>query len=1518
MRKLRTIALYLLIALPLLLVLIGVLTQTQVFRDRLRSIALSQLDSLLNAEVYLGELRGNLITGFSIDTVLVDVDGRRLLSIERIDLAYNLLGLPGKTISMKNVSLIRPSLTLFRPAGGSWNLSRMIRPRPGDTSATAPFAWLMNLEKLRIEGGTLRLIDSASLSSEDHSPPPAGSLEYHDVDVRNISLDLSASLSRDRKRAVISSCSFQVMGPDIRMRDFGGTFTVTPGGVRVDSMHLVTARTSLLLSASMDDVDLLGGIELVRLKNCATRISLTAQPVDLDELKECLPAVDFLTGKAALRLEGDGPFGTLAVRKLDLRVGSTSLFIRGTVTNLHDPRRLLLGVRINESTIAPQDIPALMPPFQIPDFSSLGPATLNLEFDGSPVDFRTKFLLETSAGRVQSSDVSLKIGGSSTLAYEGEVGFLGVDLSRILGDARLPSRLNGSARARGRGVRFGQFASSVDIQLDSSVFRGLPVRDTRVVADAVGRKIAARGVLALGEMRAQLHADLTQPADDVPSFHLDGDITSLDLQHILHDTTYSSDLTMKLVGDGTGSTWKTLNGALAMDISSSRFRDYTVTDGNFRLSLDQADSLDKQLHFESNIADLTLTGEFDLEGLAALLPFEAGNLSAAIGERISAVQSSVVIDVDRAALERAGLAIAASPPHLDARFVLSVKDLEPISIAAGTRTFNGSGLFTGTLRGGYDELALTGELVVDDFFYGSAEAGIMVEDGRVLFNVSALRPVKPLSGLAARFEASAGRLLVNRNAFDSMGVTVDYRGDKARYEIRSGYNKDSHIHAVGSARVEENSVTARLESLECAYQDFAWRADTGATLFVNHLSASLAGLVMRRDTQAVAVEATLGEGRKLSARVEGTRLDLDDLKYLLADEELGPQGRAFAGSATIRATASGTLANPVYDATLDGRDISFRTLPFGNVAGRFRYADRELSSTVDVRARRDTSAAPPVLTIDGMVPLDLRWDKGEDAPPDRPMNLRVTSRGTQINILDPVLPTFNQLSGLMSCDLTLGGSLRHPTYEGTIGLDSCSFLFVPNNITYLLDGVFHPRGERIEVTECVVRNISDDEQGGRRGLVRLGGDFLLRDLKPGDFNLTAEGQLLVVKETTRKASLAVYGDLFVEIGPGPLRFTGEVKNSLLRGSLLVSNSSLIFPPTQEVVMEESERSVPVVFVNDTMKTAEPQERRAAHRYFTERVGERGDQFGIELKRSKSFMEGLHYDLDIETSGGNVEIRMIFNPATSEELVATMDGRFTISDDGTRWNGDLTINRAYYNFFKRFDATGTIRYTGDFMNPELNILARYKGSRTITDTTTSGSRQEPVVVTVKITGTRYKPEIAFSMTMDDVDYYAYRSDQPHHGPKSNDIQSDAIQFIIAGNFPLTTSQRNDLASEVNKTAGLSLLTGATSLLTARLSDILRSQGLDITVELNYGSRESTELRLSGTALKGYWRYGGTILNDPLNNANISILYSLGTLFENPALRNLMFELERRVEPGTLGQTNDLKRINSARLYYRFSF
>jgi len=174
-----------------------------------------------------------------------------------------------------------------------------------------------------------------------------------------------------------------------------------------------------------------------------------------------------------------------------------------------------------------------------------------------------------------------------------------------------------------------------------------------------------------------------------------------------------------------------------------------------------------------------------------------------------------------------------------------------------------------------------------------------------------------------------------------------------------------------------------------------------------------------------------------------------------------------------------------------------------------------------------------------------------------------------------------------------------------------------------------------------------------------------------------------------------------------------------------------------------------------------------------------------------------------------------------------------------------------------------------------------------------------------------------MTIDDIDYYSYS------GPKSSDLESDAIAFILVGNFPLSRSESSNIATNIEASVGASMMVGASSVLTKELSEYLRREtGFITSVELGYEGQgsfsQSADIRLSGTAFKGYWRYRGTILDNPFSNANVSLLYSFGDIFSNPSLRNFMFELERSAETGTTGLIDDRKEINSARLFYRFSF
>ncbi len=1501
-----------LVGIPLFIGVIIAITQTQIFRNRLRAAALSELDSLVNGEVHIGRLNGDLITGISIDSISIDVNDGPFLRIPRLEIAYNFFALPGKTIAIRKLTLTRPEVWFSRPRGGRWNLSDLLRRRPPDTASSKPFDWVIDVQRLEILDGTVSLLDSLSLADERHGEVQDGSVEYHAFTLRGVNLVLAANIRRDRQRAVIASCSFSSAAPDFRLTMLRGAFSLSPGEARVDSMRVITGKTDISLDASMKDIDLLGGIILRNLQAAPVELSLRARPVDLDELKSFIAPLEFLSGRPEITLQASGPFGDLAVRKLDLRFGTSSLFLKGSITNLHDPGRVALNVKVTESTVEGTDVNALLPGLDIPDLSPLGTTTLNLEYEGKPADFRTKFLVETAAGKVQSSGLRLMAGGPSALGYDGTILFRKLDLGRALGDERLRSSLNGTLVVRGKGVTVRGLASTVGLAIDSSSLRGLPLTQTQVSLQGAGGRISGRMNVSLGNMKARLTGDLQQAPGRDPAFHLDGDVSSLNLENIFHDTSYNSDITMKLNVQGSGLSWANVNGDVTVDLSSSRYREYTLDQGVVHLMLDQKDSTNKRLQFESNIADLTLTGAFDLKYMANLVRFEAASLRGAVAGRIALIDPSFEAGIDRADLEARARPLVLEPRHLDAHYVLHVKDLEPLSAASGSTSYDGTGLLTGTIRGGYNGLTLTSEAVLEDFFYGKADAGILIEDGRVRLEVSSLGPVSPLKGAAVRLEASAGRVHVNRNTLDSLDFTVAYGHERASFATRTVFNTVYRLSSTGSAAVDENSFSVSPSTLDIAYRDFRWRADSGATLRVNHVGAGLAGLVFRRDSQSVAVNLHLGQGRTFDASVEGRNLDLEGLKHLLGGEESPGEVKTFTGKARLSAKGSGTLSDPEMNASLEADSVTFRSLPFGRLMSDLRYRDRTIDGHVRVVEPGKPAENPPIMTIDGTLPVDLRLEKSGEDTVQREMNLHVLSHGVQINILEPLLHTFKDLSGLMTCDLTLAGKLKDPTYSGTLGISQCSFLFLPNNVRYTLEGTFRPAGERLSVVECTIRNVPDDVRAGREGIVHIGGDFSLRDLRPGDFNLTAAGQLLVVKETTVKSSLGVYGDLFVEIGPGPLQFTGEIENSLLKGSLSVGNSTLIFPPTQSNVMEESPESVRLVFVNDTLRVLKKPERSAIAKYFAD-TQENTASAAPGEKKSKSFMDGLSYDLDIDASGGNTEIRMIFNPVTSEELVAALDGRFTITGDGKRWTGELTINRAYYNFFKRFDATGTIRYTGDFLNPELNINATYQGTRTVSDSTAGPSgRSEKVTVTLRISGTRKEPKVSFGMTINDVDYYNYT------GMTSHDLQTDAISFIVAGNFPLNANEKSDLTTQARSMALNTTLTGASSVLTEKFSAFLRQQtGIDVNVELNVAGREATELRLSGTAWNGYWRYGGTILNDPLANANVSILYSFGTIFDNPSLRNLMLELERRVEPGVLG-TNDLKRVNSARVFYRFSF
>jgi hypothetical protein len=132
-----------------------------------------------------------------------------------------------------------------------------------------------------------------------------------------------------------------------------------------------------------------------------------------------------------------------------------------------------------------------------------------------------------------------------------------------------------------------------------------------------------------------------------------------------------------------------------------------------------------------------------------------------------------------------------------------------------------------------------------------------------------------------------------------------------------------------------------------------------------------------------------------------------------------------------------------------------------------------------------------------------------------------------------------------------------------------------------------------------------------------------------------------------------------------------------------------------------------------------------------------------------------------------------------------------------------------------------------------------------------------------------------------------------------------------------NDKQNIASSLGVSMGGSLLSGFTNtLLSGMMLDFLRANNINAvsSVELTY-TGGSPDLRLSGVIGDAYWTFGGMVFSD-INNANISLQWSLGSIIQSQKMRNFMFELNRKADPL---EPSDVRRPTSgARFYYKFAF
>jgi len=1496
-KKVSKILLYFFLTFIVTVLVVATYTQTGAFRSNVRSALYEIIKNNLNASVYLGEISGNLVTGFTIDTVLIYVDNAPFIECGRIGVKYNILDVLDKDIRIDTLTIENPTVHLIRWQDGSWNVDHLsAAPTSQDTT---PTPWKISAGKIRLSHASFRLIDSTGEVNKSVVIDGRKSINYSNIVLDDIYLFASASYSSENIRANIERLSFTAPKEEFTLVSLSADCLYSKDTARVSNLIIQTPNTNITISAEITGTDVFSISELAEFEHVPVRVDLDKSAISTSDLQVFLPELYFLKGDVKLQGIFQGTFAQLNVQSLTASFGATSLSLAGTVSNIHQPKELRLNIVSNNSSIYPPDVPQLLPYFGIPNYSRLGQVTLNFQFVGKPLDFVVISKVQSEAGMV-TVDGELLI-TEDNLHYKGLLAGSNVDLEKIFDNADLASTLNTKAYIEGEGTSIQQLKTEARLHIDSSLFRGIPVSSAVVEVKAEEKTIDAEITLNSPEVNMQA-TTLFDFRLAEPAYMLSARVRNLNLAPILNNQYYTSRLSFDVhraaqsfnLFDGLSNT--------TVQILPSTFQQYQIDSNEVNIKVEMDSSNLRRISVHSPIVDGELYGSFTFDGFLKTLQRGVGHITRLYDYQRTVVDSTY----EHLANEQLSTETDEQSPN-DIQYALTVKNLRPIAVFFKLPMMDAQAKMNGKLTGNAQTANFSGVLQMKRGIIESDSTRVQFLGTTLHYSLNDLPDVdneQPLP-LDVNLNLDADEISVNRTAFRNPKFIFAYNGEQGDYQIYTDIDTTISVAVEGGILAREKEEQLNISTLRLKYQGYDIQNYDTVFAYLSTNGISVDSALFTHRNQTLLLNGTYNFSGGIEAIAEIQNFSMQDLYYFSRSMEFRDRALSFGGTVSAKARVKGSIQNPALWVEINGEHLSFKQSQFGRFIGTMTYTDKVAEVNVELRNMRD-SVEMQDIALSGKVPIDLRFTEVSDRTTLDGMDVTLKADRLQVAALDPFIPEITLLGGVVKTDVHITGSLSQPLINGTTQLSNCQWVLDMTGIMYETNGTVRLDGSKVLFTDVATTNLLNDYPDGK---MNIGGYIALKGFIPHEYHLSVQGELLVLHERSRTQGASFFGTLVASTGDDSLRFDGTVEQSRVRGIVYVQQASLIFPPTQQAQTYSASLFNRVEFIDDTSKIVRD----------TTAVETLLNHLQTVLAPPQShqhtFLDGFGYDITIITRGA-VRVNMIFNANAGayEELYAELDGKLLLSknENGVQLKGAINVgNESKYTFYKTFNATGALTFDGDPQNPRLNIAATYEGTHCLNSSPLKDDciREERVVVTLNITGTRLSPQVKLGLkTIDPTGKETVRS---------GDVENDAIAFLLTsspgtpGKFrdELTAQDRNRISEQLTSTIGGTFLN---SMLSGYVMEFITRNNIPYVkrVEVSdVGADPNINVRLE--LFDAIINAGGRVFSN-INNTNISI--------QRPILgrenRNFMLEVEKKTENFTYSLES--RTILSARIFYRFTF
>jgi len=1459
----------------LIVLFIGV-SQTSTFRDYLRDKIVEIANSNLDGHLYINKIEGTLFTTLSIsDISLTDSTNSTIFYSGKIEIKINPFDLLARKIMLREIVIHNAELSLLQNEKHQWNIATLSQSTSTtDTTQTneeSNFPFIIQVNELNLDNLRFVVQTYENIGNDN----TYRYINFNDLIINKFNLSMKAILDVANNNYSINLKKFS-FSPNVdrfQLKEFSGIFVYQNKNALVKNFRLISDDSSIKINARLDQVDFFNNFSLEKLQRTPADLEVVLSPFVFDDLSSFIPVTDLLDQKVELYLKANGPYGNLNIEKLNVDLNNTQLNVKGNVKNLHKPKNLFFDVNVFDSNVDYDDVMELLPQIDLPRYKNVKLSNLNIDYKGKPTNFDAILNAEINDGSIET-DAKLNL-NTSPITYDVKVNTSDLNLKPIIDESTL---LNGKIEVAGSGVSPEELHSKIKFNLANSTIAGHSLDNFTFNGTAEKKLIdlSVNGIFNQSNISAAGIVDFTTKGQ--PKYDMEGKIQGLNLAKLLDSDEYKSDLNFYFDVNGKNFNVDSLTGSFNVRLDSSVYREKYID--NARLSLQVVkNATNRNIYLTSDFVDFTITGDFSLQNAIDVLAYESSALAEATSEKFKQFNPLYKLDSSYVALTIPEDVIS---KELDFNFTFTFKDFEIIAILLGEDKLDIAGSGSGSVNNKEENFTIE-----TDF-----ELEYLLTLGEQIYYVSNLKSDFKLTrnNHSTTFDDLFGSISINcERAYlgsDIEQIEADLVFNQSRlfFNLKSLYDKKIAIETDGNLAMSPREQTITLEELWLSYNNvelsnlrpIAMVLKPGESLDIEDFS-------LYSDPAAIFIYGIIYNDGRQNLNFNLKNIDGLQISKLLFNQE----DKVLDANLNVKGKIDGTFTEPEMQFNVNLDSIAYSKVNFGSFSGDINYKDKNIS--VDA-AFIDTSgnSEKPKLTISGNVPVDLNYQLQGDRFGNNEMALKIYSEKFNLSALGNVIPNIRNQKGLLTTEIDLKGTLENPHATGKIELSNGEFTALLNNLDYKVNALVTLADENFQIEKLVIQNSGGSPYSGTMNAT---GSGKLKSFVPQTATLRLSGDLAILGNRSKSVQPLIYGDLFVA-SKGDWVFNYRKSGSYFFGNVELKQTNLTF--VAETANYNAKTSFDYVFIKDTMNIDKTREQ-------FEQIIKSGARQNMQSLDSTF---NIDYELNLETSN-IAELEIILSQEFNQRLSIEARGSLKYENIGGRNQAqgsfDL-LDGSKLEFFKTFDATGSLRFESDITDPYLDIVATYKSDYT----PPGGNTTEEVAVKIRLQGPVSELGKNLANQPDNISVYVGARNIENNIPDERYDASDAISFILVNQFKgdLTAQNRQDVA---NQTIGVNT---ATSLLGSILTGYVNSAVGDVVNNIQLSqSGEYTKFAVSGRFSNFKYSFGGTTeLFQNINKANLRLDY----LF-NP---NFLIRLERK-DPLVKSFGIDNK-ITEMGLKYRFEF